>query len=336
MSRPLPQRTGAAVRVAAACIKRSGVSVAPVILMYHRIVRRDTLPHLPEPGMWVDASTFDRQLDLLKRTREIVPLYRIADAVRNGEGLPPRACAVTFDDGWLDNYTNAFPLLIKHNIPATIFLTSGFVGAEMPFWTAEVWDSLHALTPDPTPPDWFTPDMAGIVRALARAGHPPSEHLISRCMGHIKTLPATLRIRTADYLMKSAGWRSDERRAMNWDEAREMYDAGIEFGIHTRTHPVLSELTRDEIDREIIGSKLETESNLGIRVTALAYPYGDFDQRARLAAIDAGLELACTTTPGSCAATRDPYTLPRVGVHEGMSEGFSHFSSLAFATRLNV
>lgn len=103
-------------------LARSSPEDYPFILMYHRVIRVNELEYPPEPGLWVDAGTFEKQIEFLSERRNIVPVSHISEALKHGKSLPKRACAVTFDDGWLDNYTNALPVLQSYSIPATIFL----------------------------------------------------------------------------------------------------------------------------------------------------------------------------------------------------------------------
>ncbi len=95
------------------------------ILMYHSI------EYNPAPGnrLAVDPRILDKQLRFLKEHRyNVIPLESLAALVRDKKPIPPKTIAITFDDGYKNNYTNAFPILKKYKIPATIFLIVNEVG----------------------------------------------------------------------------------------------------------------------------------------------------------------------------------------------------------------
>ena len=110
----------------------------PAILMYHRIGTETFDPW----GLAVAPERFEAQLQWLARARTILPLTEFA-AMHRQANLPGKAVALTFDDGWRDNAANAFPLLQKHQVPASIFLSTDFIGSRQRFW----WESLGDRTP---------------------------------------------------------------------------------------------------------------------------------------------------------------------------------------------
>src|SRR5712692_1330157 len=112
---------------------------AVIILTYHRVIEKwdETLDY-SQPGMVVTASTFERQVAFLNEHFEVVTLGALlAEGNVAGRAVRPR-CVVTFDDGWRDNYDLAFPILRQHDIPATIFLTTDFIGTDRAFWHTEL------------------------------------------------------------------------------------------------------------------------------------------------------------------------------------------------------
>jgi len=91
--------------------------------MYHSIDDQQARVKLS-----VSTQEFRRQMKYLKKRYDIVSLERLADMIKSGEKLPRNIVAVTLDDGCLDNYTNAFPILKEYKIPATIFVVSSYIG----------------------------------------------------------------------------------------------------------------------------------------------------------------------------------------------------------------
>jgi len=99
-----------------------------VVLMYHRVLS-DARPDV-DPGMYVTSTAFERHLRLLKSRYELVTIDAFGEwmAGRQQYARPP--CAITFDDGWRDNYDVAFPLLRRYEAPATVFLVTGWIGRD--------------------------------------------------------------------------------------------------------------------------------------------------------------------------------------------------------------
>src|SRR5262245_33512503 len=128
MIKPLVKTIGAGALYQ--CGILDGISrPALTVLGYHRVLKEpmETVTHSPL-GMVVSAATFERQLAYTARRYRMVSLQDIADACDGTRPLPARACFVTFDDGWVDNYTVAYPILRRMGIPSAVFVTTDYVG----------------------------------------------------------------------------------------------------------------------------------------------------------------------------------------------------------------
>ena len=112
-----------------------------LIICYH-CVKDEAFPHL-RPAKVED---FENQMRYLSKVYNPISLARMSQHIQNGTSLPSKAIAVTFDDGYQDNYENAYPILTKYHIPATVFLTTGFIGTgEIPRWDKEYYKADKAL-----------------------------------------------------------------------------------------------------------------------------------------------------------------------------------------------
>jgi len=258
-------------------------------------------------GMAITDESFVLLLEYLRKRFRIVPLGNALDDEGAVNGSKP-FCALTFDDGWRDTYQIAFPWLKRCGMPATIFLTTGVVGETGGFWVerfkkawvqedlrdrAEVF--LGGLYPRPV----RTADFMEIIEWLMR-------------------MPSGERQALLDHLLPAAVEHGEDVDSMmTWDQAIEMSRAGIEFGAHTVTHPLLTYEDDATIGHELLESKRTLEEKLNQPVSAFAYPGGDWDDRVRGLVARAGYTCAFTTQPAWCRHGQDRYAIGRVLIHEG-------------------
>jgi peptidoglycan/xylan/chitin deacetylase (PgdA/CDA1 family) len=104
-----------------------------------------------------------------------------------------------------------------------------------------------------------------------------------------------------------------ELTAMTWDDLGELAELGWEIGSHSKTHPMLTSLDDDALASELRESREECATRIGRPVTALAYPYGDVDDRVQTCTQDAGYETAAALAWPSAVSNR--YSYPRIGVY---------------------
>lgn len=285
---------------------------AAIILMYHRI---STVA--PEPNwLAVSPSHLVEQLAYIRAKLNPMSLADLAAAVAR-RSVPPRSVAVTFDDGYHDNLSQALPRLEAANMPATVFVTTGFIDANEEFW----WDELSKFllesgTGEPTLSlplpgrsySWPTTSPADRRRAyteLKELLKPLSREAKSNVMGRLATWSGMSRTPRADY------------RTMTTSELRSLARSDcIDVGAHTVTHPILPSLPIGEQQREIAESRRTLESLLQKPVETFAYPNGDFAADTLAAVGAAGFKTACTTRPGVITGGEDPLVLPRCAVND--------------------
>jgi peptidoglycan/xylan/chitin deacetylase (PgdA/CDA1 family) len=260
---------------------------------------------------------------------------------------------VTFDDGYADNLSNAKPLLQKYEVPATVFITTGYTGEDREFW----WDELDKLflQPGALPSD-LTLSVNGTEyhwelgegnvyedASLAcnlgwkawQENDPTSRHSIYRSLWSLMhPLPDSKRRQIGDDLLEWAGATGSARpmrRPLSASEIGELSNGGlIEIGCHTVTHPQLSKLTSDAQWREICQSKASLEEILGKPVTAFAYPYGrerDYTGETITIVRNAGFDCACSTSVGVVRRSADPFQLPRLQVPDVDGDSFARILS---------
>jgi peptidoglycan/xylan/chitin deacetylase (PgdA/CDA1 family) len=297
-----------------------------IILMYHS-VGDSALLHR---GLRVSAANFERQLEYLTRRFEIVSLARAVEIMRRGEPLPEGAVALTFDDGFRDNYETALPLLKKYRCPATVFVATAPLVKRTSLWPYRLmfWLKRSAalrleFSPGELPGAGQTVfdlrtarrrrrALRAIEPALWRAGRAERERLLAIVAKKLGVDPTS---DPADDLPMLAG-----------DQLREMADAGIEIGSHTVSHPALSALAREEAIHELTESKKLLESEVGRPVKFFAYPFGGaehFNAESERLVREAGYEAACTTVRGVNRSGINLFRILRVGVENDPAEIFA-------------
>lgn len=286
---------------------------AGIILMYHRVVdlRCDPL------SLSVSVDHFAQHLDYLARTCQPMPLGELVAALQQGV-LPQRAVAVTFDDGYGDNFVNAYPLLAAAQIPATIFVTSEPIDSRQEFW----WDELERVVLAPM-------SFPALLRCSMRAGEfawslngVEDQPRAYWALYHaLKPLAPDERAAALQQLGRWANAAPADRaayRAMTRTELAEIVNGGlVEIGGHTRNHPQLAALPVDAQRAEIVGGKRRLEELIGSPLKAFAYPYGqatDFTEETTVIVRAAGFGMALTTIHGYVETGDDIFQLRRCAV----------------------
>lgn len=302
-----------------------------VVLMYHRILPLDDeRAHLEEPGMIVTPETFKQNLELASQYFQIVKLSDWLEKRQNGEPLPAKACAITFDDGWIDNYEFAFPILGKFNIPATIFLVSSMVSSKAKFWPERLALTITAIACQQTQ-QWTNPMLGWIKSAQTDytfSNTPPSQEELSQIIAHAKQLPDQEIHTRLDKIESELGLDINFQTPslLNWAQIKEMTASGlIEVGSHTCHHIRLNEQTaRDVMKNEIIESKAQIENQTDQPVKTFCFPNGDYSAAA-LKLVQEHYIGAVTTESGWNSSKSDNHLLQRIGIHEGIASDKTAF-----------
>lgn len=284
------------------------------IMMYHRILpRRDPRYALEEPGMIVEPDTFRLHLQVLKKEFTLLPLNEWVERKNSNLPLPEKACAITFDDGWLDNYEYAFPILEQASVPATLFAVSDMIGTCELFWPNRIVRLLQQPSDKRDSIAWLRKlstnqsiDSEVSAQAIYSLKNKPDHHLLQL----IKEAEQTLGIKP-----------ETTPSLMNWPQLRQLSDNELfDIGSHTSHHFRLREdLDPDILQQEIAESKKRLEAELGKPVNLFCYPNGDYCDRA-IMEIAKHYKAAVTTQSGiNNSSSTSLFTLQRFGVHQDVS-----------------
>jgi len=307
-----------------------------IILMYHRVLESGLDYSLP--GMVVSKKTFAKQMKYLVKKYKVIPLEELVEKLVKKENLAPRTCAITFDDGWRDNYQNAYPILRKYRLPATIFLTTNFIGTEEVFWPEMLTHSLLQIRQQKKDLGPLSSCPLKLYQYLCqfRDDESPSNlKLLSNIIGQFKHLDSKTRELILNELQNSSGKRPENRRyLLNWTEIQEMSQNGISFGAHSLTHAILTKENPEIAVKEMKDSKNIIEMKIGKPVKGFSYPNGDWNKELKEIAQKEGYSFACAVSDGTLNKG-DLFSLRRMCIHETVSTDIrGEFSPALFEVRL--
>ena len=306
------------------------------ILAYHRVYdvgEEDAFPFDPEL-VSATLAGFRWQMEQVLRVGSPITFARLAEALDARADLPPRPIIVSFDDGHRDNFTHAFPVLREFGIPATVFLSTGYVGGTGTFWFDRVAQLLYHA------PSGRVRVPAVAFEAAVGDDVASRRESAGRLLRLLKAVPDTVRRSALADLEDALGSRPPPgdaalSGALTWDQVREMAQGGVEFGSHTVTHPVLTRLEDGPLTDELVSSRRAIEKEVGQPVTTIAYPVGGreaFDERVVSASARAGYRFGVSYVSGVNAGVPDPYRLRRLHVERYTSRAY--FQALLSAPRL--
>lgn len=275
------------------------------ILAYHRVY--------PETDNWalnsISPPSFEQQIQYVSRYYEVISLDELAQCIRLKNAPPRKSIVVSFDDSYRDIYTYAYPILKKYNVPATVFLNTGNIKNRSLYW----WDKVLYC-----------------IRNTNKTQINLSE------IGNYYLQPKSDKFRIAFMIIRRLKKLSEERKnllvdklieecqvdipndlgrelILTWDEIKEMSNSGISFGTHAVNHLCLTDIPLESAKYEITQSKKDIEENLGVKITAFAYPYGDCNPELTDFVKAAGFNCAVSVSLGKLINIKDnPYMLSRI------------------------
>jgi peptidoglycan/xylan/chitin deacetylase (PgdA/CDA1 family) len=302
-----------------------------LVLNYHRVGVSNDSPF--DRALWsATADDFEKQVAYAKTQCEIVGLDDlpnvVSDLQKKRRWNGPRFAMITFDDGYLDNFELAFPVLHAQDVTGVFFITTGFLdNRPLAWWDEIAWmirSSKQATIPTN---DYFeTPiclsNSESAIQKILRRYYSLSG---SRTADYIEFLAAATGVGRAPAELSQSMW-------MSWDQVREMRSRGMSIGAHTVNHPVLSQLSFEEQNFEICESQLRLEHELGESITALSYPVGrpdSFNEDTRRVLTQNNFDWAFSYYGGYSKGSIDRFDIPRVAIESDLTmTDFRSFSAL--------
>lgn len=274
-----------------------------IILLYHRIIDNRSEYLNKGPAVQHHIKHFRKEIAYLRKNYQILSMDEVAHCIKSGIGFKRPSMAISFDDGYLDNYTLAYPVLKKYGVPATIYLTTSLIGTLERTWPDEIELAIMETQKDEFKLQTLFGDkevqiktkgekeQASMKIAEALKNRPDDER--KKIMGEIKKI-----------LGEDRNYENNlkPRIMLNWNEVKKMAANGITTGSHSHTHPILSSMPFEKAKEEILNSKKMIEENLGIQVKHFAFPNGkeeDFNEELRNYCQEIGFESVASVIYGT-------------------------------------
>ncbi|UTA47364.1 polysaccharide deacetylase family protein [Simiduia sp. 21SJ11W-1] len=258
------------------------------VLMYHRIIDHPQIPA-------ITPKEFEQQIRYLKRHFNIKPVDQLIQARVQGTS-DDNAIAITFDDGHADFYQNAWPILKKYQVPASLYVTTGFIDNQCWLWP----DLLRHIL-------WTTANPGLLFNGNQHLSlqNPHRQSTWNTIASHCLSLASDERIAFINNLAHTLNVPTDSPpstlyKAVTWDNLREMHAAGLEIGSHTVSHRILSTLNSHELTMELRASKQRIEEQMESKINGICYPNGmrkDINQQVEQQAASEGYRYGLVAYP---------------------------------------
>jgi peptidoglycan/xylan/chitin deacetylase (PgdA/CDA1 family) len=271
--------------------------------------------------MALSKKNFQEILELLIRRFFLIALDEAVEKLKKGMDLPERAVSLTFDDGYLDNFTVALDILNKYGIKATFFIPVNQIENQEVYW----WDLLYQIGID-NPGDLATladqqkalphDTISVLKKEMSRKTYQERERVCRECVRLLNGTNAKKREQFIVELKRLSIPKRPQRLLLNWDEVREISRRGHEIGSHTLSHCLLTQLDEVDARKEIFESRAALSKKIGKEVVGFSYPRGGWNQIMAEFVAQAGYSYAVTTRYGRNSSGADVYRLARLNVSD--------------------
>jgi len=267
------------------------------VLNYHRIADPDGQDAFFKPNISATPAMFDLQLEYLEKNFNIISVNDLISWLDGEKDLPERAALITFDDGYQDNYIHAYPALSRRWLPAVIFLATGYIENNKPFY----WDLL-AYAMSKTRKDHLSLRFGGTFQWETDEERDGNIHPLVEAL---KYLTDDQKLQAVDEVISLLDVPIPnnlfDELFLTWDQVREMAKDGIEMGGHSVNHPILTRVPPKVAANEIVGCKKKIEEATGRHITSFAYPngqQGDYNKKLMAFIKKTGYEVAFSLRSG--------------------------------------
>lgn len=280
------------------------------LLTFHRAAPSAEWEKLPNRDFYIDIGFLDRFLAYLRA--EGWDVVTIGEALRRSGRADNRSRYVNFsiDDCYRDSFELVAPVFRRHNVPLTLFVTTGIPDGTVPLWSVGLEDALVER-------DRIVYDNQVVKLSRAEGRRTAYQRIASWWDGPDAARHYAAFCAANGIDMEAMHWK----HAISWEMLDVLAkDPLIEIGAHTVNHPRISGLSPEAVLAELEGSRARLNERLGINVQHFAFPYGrsgDCGPRDFALARKAGFLSAATTRKGLVRGGQDRFSLPRNTINGG-------------------
>jgi len=259
------------------------------VLTYHRVCElKDTL--------WLDPRlisatpvAFARQMRYLAEHYHVVSMAEVLNAVENGTRLPRRAVLLTFDDAYRDFGEIAWPILKRYRLPVMLFVPTAYPDhPERAFW----WDRLYRAIAYTSHTDLRETPLG----PLSLGTSDQRKDSLYKVQSYAKTIPHARAMAFVDEVCTRLGYKQIEQETvLGWEKLRSLMKEGVALAAHTRTHPIMTQLSPEQVREEITGSLQDLRREIGSVLPVFSYPGGKHDDTVVRILKEEGFVMAFTT-----------------------------------------
>lgn len=282
------------------------------VFNFHRIGSKKDSEFARDVFSCSEAS-FENIIVEIKNNFKLVSTNELTTIIKNNNGkITERLALITFDDGYIDNYTIAYPILKKHEMTALFFLSTSLINSKKIAW----WDEIAFMLRRSIGKSVSLPDKPFKIKLQEKIIEIQIQSFIQATKRERKTnIPKIL-----DELRKTLPEAAKSLEGipslfMSWDNIKTMFDNNMEIGSHTISHQILTSLSKAEQEYEIFQSKKIIEDETSIIPYAFAYPVGSsncYDSTSKILCQNAGYLLAFNNQSGINRIIKDPLDLYRI------------------------
>lgn len=290
-----------------------------------------------QDGMYVRPETFRSQMQYLANHSNIIALDELVEKIINKQKISRKTIAITFDDGWVDNYENAFPILKEFKIPATIFLPTSFTNSSKLFWT-DRFSVLALLFREQNAEVQFVSKNAEVERSLRKLFHVTSDFqpCLETSILKLKTLGPKEReeiLNALEDFLQFDPQMLIPPQFLNWKQISEMEANNITFGSHGHKHLELGRHSAEEIAMEVDNSLTILKNKIKKPSSVFCYPEGSFSEISDNVLSKLGVKATVANKNVKLKLTSPPI-LGRIGIHQDMTSKLHMFKNRIWCNKL--
>lgn len=261
------------------------------------------------------SDALNEHIIAIKKNFKIITSEQLRDIVDKNQTIKERYAVITFDDGYYDNYHEAFPILQAHNVSGIFYLPTNFINSKEVPW----WDEIAYILRNSLGDSYQLPEQSKCFELNSSDIDTTIQKIIYQAKRiQNKTIIQVLEDIREKFPKAVEKLNNEENSLfMNWSQAKDMAENGMEIGSHTMSHQILSQLTEEEQSIEIIESKRIIEENIEQAVYSIAYPVGRYHcytKKSCELSEQAGYIIGFNNEPGKNKNIKDPYNINRTCV----------------------